>query len=79
MIAPSLLLDTAEECSRWLIRYGVTPRQLRQWAKRGHITRYSGDLYEAMEVVAYLEGRPERDKRRAEGVTRCAESRRLTL
>lgn len=73
-----VLLDTAEECSRWLIRYGATPRQLRQWARRGHITRHPGDLYDALEVAAYLEGRSEVDKRRSDGVRGCAASRHLT-
>lgn len=73
------LLDTAEEIARWLPGRGITPRQLRQWAKRGHITRFPGDQYSAVEVADYLEQRPDIDKRRAAAMTaRCATSRRLT-
>lgn len=60
-----LLLDSADEVARWLIRYGVTPRQIRDWARRGRITRYPGDRYEACEVADYLDNRPEADRRRA--------------
>lgn len=74
-----VLLDTAEEIARWLPGRGITPRQLRQWAKRGHITRYPGDLYRALEVADYLEKRPDSNQRRAAAMTlHCAASRRLT-
>jgi hypothetical protein len=63
--APTIKLDTADECARWLVRYGVTPRQIRDWARRGKITRHPGDRYEAREIANYLDNRPESDKRRA--------------
>ncbi|HET6849861.1 MAG TPA: hypothetical protein VFH74_13425 [Gaiellales bacterium] len=59
-----LLLDTADECSRWLVRYGVTPRQIRDWARRGRITRY-GDLFCAAEIADYLDNRSNANHRRA--------------
>lgn len=59
------LLDSADEIARWLPGRGITARQLRQWAKRGHINRYPGDRYSAVEVADYLDGRPDVDKRRA--------------
>lgn len=58
------LLDTAEECARWLVRYGVTPRQIRDWARRGRITRY-GDRYCAAEIADYLDRRSDANHRRA--------------
>lgn len=62
------LLDTAEEVARWL---RVSPYTIRSWARRGHITRYPGDRYSAIEAADYLDHRPDRDTRRA---TRCAQS-----
>ena len=59
------LLDTADECARWLTRYGVTPRQIRDWARRGRITRHPGDRYCAAEIADYLEGRSDANRRRA--------------
>jgi hypothetical protein len=78
--ASAVLLDTAEEVARWLRHQHptVTPRNIRQWAKRGHITRHPCDLYVAIEVVDYLEQRPDIDRRRASALARCAESPRLT-
>lgn len=64
MTASTIKLDSAEECARWLVRYGVTPRQIRDWARRGNITRH-GDLYELREIADYLDNRPDADKRRA--------------
>lgn len=67
-----LLLDTAEEVARWLrASHRVSPHTIRSWARRGHITRYPGDLYNAMEAVDYLERRTQTNTKRA---TRCAES-----
>lgn len=75
----ALLLDNAEEIARWLPGRMITARQLRQWAKRGHITRHPGDLYSAVEVADYLDNRPDVDQRRAAAKTlHCLGSRRLT-
>ena len=75
----SILLDTAEEIATWLPGRGITGRQLRQWARRGHITRYPGDRYSAVEVADYLDHRPDIDHRRATAMAaHCAASRRLT-
>ena len=64
MSAPTLLLDTADECARWLVGYGVTPRQIRDWARRGRINRY-GDLFCAAEIADYLDNRSTTNHRRA--------------
>lgn len=56
MTAP-LLLDSPDELARWL---RVQPRTIRMWARRGHITRYPGDLYWGVEVADYLDGRDTR-------------------
>lgn len=64
MTVPTLNLDTAEECARWLVRYGVTPRQIRDWARRGHITRH-GDRYVMQEIADYLDRRSVTNHRRA--------------
>ncbi|SFO60013.1 hypothetical protein [Amycolatopsis rubida] len=37
-------------------RYRVTPATLRQWVRRGHITRGDGG-YNLREIVAYLDRR----------------------
>lgn len=74
-----VLLDSPEEIARWLPGRGITPRQLRQWAKRGHITRHPGDRYSAVEVADYLDNRPAVNQRRAAAMrVHCAASRRLT-
>lgn len=65
MTAPAILLDTAEEVARWLQRDGVTPAKLKQWARRGHITRHPGNRYEAKEVADYLDRRSTIDANRA--------------
>lgn len=57
-----LLLDTAEEVARWL---RVSPRTVRKWAARGHITRYPGDRYSAVEAADYLDHRSPADTGRA--------------
>lgn len=65
MTAPTTKLDTADECARWLRHsHGVTPRQIRDWARRGRITRH-GDLFCAAEIADYLDGRSDADHRRA--------------
>lgn len=51
------LLDSADEVARWL---RVHPRTVRSWARRGHITRYPGDRYSALEAATYLENRDTR-------------------
>lgn len=79
MTSPARLLDPADEVVRWIRRDHphVSRRNLRQWADRGHITRHPGDLYDAVEVADYLDGRSVADRNRAAGVARCAASRRL--
>jgi hypothetical protein len=66
MTAPPLL-DTAEECARWLrADYpDISVQQIRDWARRGHITRHEGCRYVAREIADYLDHRPDADKRRA--------------
>lgn len=50
------MLDTAVEIARWLHHSdGVNVRMINQWARRGRITRHPGNLYDAMEIVRYLE------------------------
>lgn len=56
MTAP-ILLDSPEELARWL---RVSPRTIRMWARRGHVTRYPGDLYSGVEVADYLDNRDNR-------------------
>jgi hypothetical protein len=77
MITP--LLDTADECCRWLVRYRVTPRQIRDWARRGRITRYPGDRYIAAEIADYLERRSNADHRRAVAVYLRSASHTATM
>lgn len=60
MTAP--LLDTADEVARWL---RVSPHTIRSWARRGHITRYPGDRYSALEAADYLDARNDTDTNRA--------------
>lgn len=60
-----LLLDTPDEVARWLPQHRITVGKLKQWARRGHITRYPGERYNAVQVAEYLDGRPDADKRRA--------------
>lgn len=63
----SKLLDTPERVAYWLrADYpGITPAQLKQWARRGRIKRYPGERYEAKEVADYLDGRTTSDAARA--------------
>ena len=62
MREPSLLLDTAEEIARWI---GRSPATIRSWAERGHIRRFPGDRYHAMDVVNYLDQRSPSNTARA--------------
>lgn len=76
MTAAPLLLDTAEEVARWLVRYGVTPRHIHQWARRGRITRYPGNLYCAVEVADWFDnGRDTRMDDIRRGVSTAGQSR----
>lgn len=63
------LLDTAEEVAHWL---RVSPHTIRSWARRGHINRYPGDRYNAVEAADYLDQRPDVNTRR--GARRSAPS-----
>ncbi|MCW2899956.1 MAG: hypothetical protein JWO67_2221 [Streptosporangiaceae bacterium] len=61
MTAPTLNLDTAEECARWL---RVDVRTIRSWGRRGIVPMHDG-LFVMTEVAAYVDkraktGRPAR-------------------
>lgn len=53
MTAPTIKLDTAEECARWL---RVDVRTIRMWGRRGVVTTHGG-LFEMVEVAAYVDKR----------------------
>lgn len=73
----AILLDTADEIARWLrVSHGVTPRQIHQWARRGRITRYPGNRYNAAEIVDWLDhGRDTRMVAVQRGVSAAGQTR----
>lgn len=53
MTAPTIKLDTAEECARWL---RVDVRTIRMWGRRG-VVKSHGGLFEMVELAAYVDRR----------------------